>query len=385
MGVIALLVADADPESDVVRIQPKGRLSDEFAAALPEFMPGASAGGQKVDPDRVGRFDRHFSVFNVEFLDLGAAGRVAVSFFDPVDQVLVGERIRLDHRPGEPAVARRVVVVSADADQPFARPHHFLIDVRDVFHIAVDLCCAVDDLKPRQPLELAAERVRIHRPVRVVEDHQHIPFPRRADDLVYPVDRVFADVVGIADVLRYVAVFLRVPPDVIQVAADHPDIVRILGIEVHMHLLRVIPRLVLPLVEGGEQVLPAEVEAVFVPGQRDEVLVGQIRVIQHDFVISKRDGGIAVRFVELFDLLRRLAPVGNGGVAVQIDLEEPAVLRQQELSHRASPPIAVFRNYYTRSRLPNQEQNCADFSFFEKTAGTPAPRAGFLSENVVNR
>ena len=53
MGVIALLVADADPEGDVVRIEPEGRLGDVFAAALPELVPGASAGGQKVDADRL--------------------------------------------------------------------------------------------------------------------------------------------------------------------------------------------------------------------------------------------------------------------------------------------------------------------------------------------
>ena len=237
IGVIARCIAHRDPEGHIVRIEPEGRLGQEGLAGLLPLEGGAPPDGVQKDPDGVGGLHRDLSVLDPKIGDRRTARGVAVPVLDPVHQVFVGERIRLHHRPGKAAVVSRVVVVARDAADPFARPHHLLIDVGNVVHIAVDMRPAVDDLKGGQIIQFAVEVEIVHRPVRVIEDHQHIPFARRADHLVHAVERVFADVVGIADVFGFVEVLFRVSPDVVQVAADHPDIVRILGEEVHVHLL----------------------------------------------------------------------------------------------------------------------------------------------------
>ena len=59
-------------------------------------------------------------------------------------------------------------------------------------------------------------------------------------------------------------------------------------------------------------------QRIFIAGNGDKAVVGQLLVVDNIFMIGIRHNRIAMRLIDFFDFFRRKRAVGKGGVAMQI-------------------------------------------------------------------
>lgn len=87
------------------------------------------------------------------------------------------------------------------------------------------------------------------------------------------------------------------------------------------------------------------IDRFFERGYRQKVLVGEVGVVEHYFVIGKSDYGISRGFVRRLDFFGRFATVGHRGVNMKISLIELAFVRYKILFHGIASAFRLTKLY----------------------------------------
>ena len=225
----------------------------------------------------------------------------------------------LDHGPAAAGIRFPVVVICSNGKNAAAGTQQIVVHSGIIVHKAAVPCAVVHDLHGRHAFVLDVVFVMLCRPGGVVIGDKKALFPSLLHHIADTLRGINPDIIRLFFIkLRLLPVFRCIAEQIgFPVPAGLLQVIRFQRDQAHMAGFC-----------QAEIPVPNRIDFHFIAMQRQEILICQIIVGDHNVVIGVGDYRIPMGHIVLFDLFRGQMPIGDGAVTMQICFVKLAIFRQ---------------------------------------------------------